>query len=323
MNKSVSKSAKAVGITEKMAISIAYVLLVLVILFSTWLHHIHPEVLRVPDVMNVSAWQNPTFEETLIYKQMTPAQRDKIRAEGVTDGVDLYTVFSNDIFMMLLGLLCFFHMTRHYSAWLASCFFIGSFVFTGLEESVWIIGGRILGGTFSVPAGGLFTGTYWFAKGGFWFFETPITACIGWFIFAHTCVFAVGKLFPNLSLLPRASIGGLIAMGLDLWTDPVQTAPELMNWIWASGDALIILGIPFYNFFGWFLMIFLFHIAWDNLPRMEEKWGRNRTTSIFFIFCICGGFFMAAFLLIVSILGIGSLLSLLGVTEAVHFPSGW
>ena len=43
-----------------------------------------------------------------------------------------------DLFTILLGWICFRHANKYFGFWMASCFLIGSFVFTGLEESMWI-----------------------------------------------------------------------------------------------------------------------------------------------------------------------------------------
>ena len=302
---------------------VMYGVLILVIIFSTWLHHVHPEVLRVPSVTDVSSWQNPTFEQTLLYERMTPGERVQVRAKGLTDGLDLSVIISNDVFMLLVGLICFAHAARHFSPWMASCFFIGSFVFTGMEESIWILFGRFLGGSIVIPAGGTLYGTYWFTKGGLWFIETPIVACLGWFAIAYSFVYVAGKVFPNMGLWGRAALGGLLAMGTDLWQDPVQTSPELMNWIWAKGDAFLFFGIPLYNFVGWFLLIFVFALLWETLPRMEAAWGRSKTNVVFFGTCIGGSFAVAVFILVVSLFGIGTILEVLGATQSIQIPPGW
>ena len=300
-----------------------YVVLALVILFSTWLHHLHPEVLGVPSVTDVTTWKNPAFEQTLLFERMTPSERDLVRAEGLTDCQDLSVIISNDVFMILVGLICFAHAARHFSPWMASCFFIGSFVFTGLEESIWILFGRFLGGLMVIPVGGTLYGTYWFTKGGLWFIETPIVACLGWFAIAYSFVYVAGQVFPKMGLWGRAALGGLLAMGTDLWQDPVQTSPELMNWIWAKGDALLFFGIPVYNFLGWFLLIFAFAVLWETLPRMEAAWGRPRANTVFLGTCIAGSFAVAVVILVVSLFGFGTILELLGATQSIQIPRGW
>jgi len=135
----------------------AYVLLLLVIILSTYLHHYRPEILSVPDNMNVSAWQSPTFEQTTISDRVTVTERQKILTEGIPNGNNLIAMAIGDLFVIILGWWCFRHARKHYGFWMASCFFIGSFVFTGLEENSWILIGRYFGGTVSLPPGALST----------------------------------------------------------------------------------------------------------------------------------------------------------------------
>lgn len=301
---------------------VAYGLLILTILLSTYLHHCQPQILRVPDNRDPANWRNPALEQTLLADGLTADGRARFLNEGVPLGDNLPAQFAADLFAVFLSWICFIHARRHFGFWMASCFLIGSFVFTGLEESLWILSGRFLGGMVNNPLGETAYGTYWFTRGGFWFLETPVVACLGWFFIAYTCVLTAGKVFPKMGLLGRAAIGGLIAVGIDLWMDPIQTAPVIMAWVWGKADFLLLFGIPHYNFLGWFLLIFLFAAIWEKLPAMEEKHGRPAATTrfIWIILTVPFGilFFIWAWLFI-----LGSLLSLLGVEQTVHIPCGW
>jgi hypothetical protein len=309
--------------------AIAFGLLLLVILGSTYMHHFQPQVLQVPSNTDIASWTNPAFENTVIYERMTDGAKEKLLSEGVPGGDQLIAQFLGmDLLTILLGWICFRHARKYCGFWMASCFLIGSFVFTGLEESMWILLGRFNPETTSSPLGEPVYGTYWFTKGGFWFFETPVTACIGWFFLAYSCVLVAGKVFPRMGLLGRATVGGLIAMGIDLWLDPIATSPETMNWlgamswVWAKGDVLLVFGIPHTNFIGWFLLIFLFAIFWENLPRFEERWGRARATLIFYGIIFCTEIAILIFFMIwIAILG--SLFASMGIEQAVTIPKGW
>ena len=79
-------------------------LLILLILISTWLHHLHPEVLRVPSATDVSARKNPTFEQTLLYERMTPEERERVRAGGVFFGACLVGAFAVAVFILVVSL---------------------------------------------------------------------------------------------------------------------------------------------------------------------------------------------------------------------------
>jgi hypothetical protein len=307
---------------QKGFIWMTYAVLILVIAVSTYLHHFQPQVLSVPSNLDVSTWKNPTFEQTAIYDRMTEDERRKARAEGIPDGGSLGAQIATDIFMIIVGLFCYRHSRIHYGFWMASCFLIGSFVFTGLEESVWILFGRFWGGTLNLDPGGVLFGTYWFSKGGLWFVETPLVACLGWYAIAYSCVWVAGKVFPTMGLWPRAAVGGLIAMITDLWADPVATSPELMNWVWAKGDFFLFFGIPFYNFVGWFLLIFLFAVFWESLPLMEMKWGRQKASACFMAVCTGGAFVTALFIYVFWFVLAGGIASLAGM-QPYQLPTGW
>lgn len=295
--------------------------LIAAILFFSWLHWVHPEILRVPSNSNVASWQNPTFEETLTYKRMTPEERAKVLAEGVP-GADLWTVVFQDFAAVIVALLCFMHARKHWGDWMAYTFLLGSFIFTGLQESIWILWGRFTGSASCPGLGEIVAGTYWFPKGALWFFETPVFACIGWFYLAYTCVWVAGTVFPKAGLVGRAAIGGLIAMGFDLWQDPVVVSPELMLWVWAKQDVIHLWGIPQSNFAGWFFLIFVFAILWEQLPRWEAKWGRAKATGNFFLILVFCDFAILGSLAALSYL-LRATLIFLGFEHTVVWPQGW
>ncbi|MEW6441741.1 MAG: carotenoid biosynthesis protein [bacterium] len=304
---------------------IAYGLLLATILLSTYAHHLRPDLLNVPSNREIASWRNPALEETTLADRMTPEQRALLLSEGVPQSTSLGSLLFGDILSLALGWLCFVHARRHYGFWMASCFLVGSFVFTGLEESMWILLGRF--GSFgSVNAVNAFgepvCGTYWFTKGVLWFLETPVTACVGWFYIAYACVLVAGKVFPRMGLLGRATVGGLIAMGIDLWMDPVVTSPEMVSWVWAKGDVFLFFGIPHTNFVGWFLLIFLFAIFWEKLPGMEQKWGRPKATALFFLGLFATEIGILVFFLVWMPV-LGKILSAAGTEHAVRIPEGW
>ncbi|MDD4340101.1 MAG: carotenoid biosynthesis protein [Syntrophales bacterium] len=300
-----------------------YMILFLVIALSTYLHHAYPSILSVPSNRDVTTWKNPTFEQTMLYERMTEVERQKVRSEGVPDGGSLSVQFAVDLFMVLVSWFCYRHARDNHGFWMASCFFIGSFIFTGLEESLWILSGRYLGGLTYLPPGGVLFGTYWFTKGGFWFIETPLVACLGWFAIAYSCVWVAGKVFPRRGYWGRAAVGGLIAMGLDLWGDPVATSPELMNWVWAKGDFFLLFGIPSYNFIAWFLIIFVFAVFWEKLPEMERKWGPRKAWWRFFALCTTSTLFLAVFIYFSWFVLASRLFLLTSAASPLIIPLGW
>jgi len=203
-------------------------------------------------------------------------------------------MFLLDLVPVGLAWLCFHHAWRRLGLYRAMIFLAGSFFFTGLEESMWILLGRYhneieaaLGGpgleaaAFGERAAEV-EGTYYFTRGFFWFIETPVLACLGWFFVAYSCVYAAGLLIPRARGLWRAALGGLLAVNLDLWLDPVQTHESLKSWVWVSQDMINIFSIPLSNFMGWFLLIFLFAMLFEKLPRMTGKLGPYKAAACFY-----------------------------------------
>jgi hypothetical protein len=207
---------------------------------------------------------------------------------------DLPTMFLLDLIPIGLAWLCFRHAWKRLGLYRAMIFLGGSFVFTGVEESMWILIGRYhsqiqaaLGGPTAQaavmgPGSVAMQGTYYFTRGFFWFLETPVMACLGWFFVAYSCVYVAGILLPRAHVLWRAGLGGLLAVDLDLWLDPVQTSATFKSWVWVSPDAINIFSIPLSNFLGWFLLIFLFAIVFERLPAMEKKWGPAKAAVFFY-----------------------------------------
>ena len=306
---------------DRKFVMIAYTCLILAIILFTYLHHFQPQVLNVPSNTDVSSWVNPSFEHTCIYDRMTGQEKDKILAEGIPGATVSYFVFL-DISALLVALLCYFHCRKHYGLWMATCFLVGSFIFTGMQESMWILFGRFTGMSAMQGINEQVYGTYWFTKGGLWFIETPVAMCLGWFYVAYGCVWMAGKAFPKSSLLMRAIIGGLRAMIVDLWMDPVATSPENMTWVWATGDFVRLFGIPHTNFMGWFFLIFCFAIFWEWLPRWEKLWGRARATGVFFLTLIVTEVAILAFMFPWCFL-LRTLLVLAGFDHGLQIPPGW
>jgi hypothetical protein len=231
-------------------------------LFFTVLHHCFPAVLDVPGNQGIPY-------------------------------ADYGSMFILDLIPLVLGWLCFHHAWRRLGIYRAMIFLGGSFVFTGLEESMWILLGRYsqeLQAAFPSSQDAMLhsgshdvSGTYYFTRGFFWFIETPVLACVGWFFVAYSCVYISGLLIPGARILWKATLGGLLAVNLDLWLDPVQTHETFKSWIWAEQDVINIFSIPLSNFMGWFLLIFLFAIVFHRLPGMVRKRGPGRAALYFYL----------------------------------------
>jgi hypothetical protein len=226
-------------------------------LFFTLLHHAFPEVLDVPSIAGV--YMN-----------------------------DKAGMFVMDVGVMGLAWMCFRHAWRRIGLYAATIFLAGSFVFTGIEESMWILLGRWSGiAPAVIPAasgeGLVANGSYYFTRGFFWFLETPVTACLGWFFLAYSTVYMAGIILPRAWVVARAALGAFLATNVDMWVDPVQTHPRYTSWVWLTPPGgLLLFGIPLTNFIGWFLLIFLFAILFERLPGLVKRRGLYAGSLIFF-----------------------------------------
>jgi len=92
---------------------------------------------------------------------------------------------------------------------------------------------------------------------------------MGWFIVsASSFVLFHDVLLPRSRTLAAALFAGLFAVDLDLMIDPVASSNRL--WIWI-GPSLSFMGIPLYNYVGWFLMIFLYDIIiWNTVIAFRQ-----------------------------------------------------
>jgi uncharacterized membrane protein len=218
---------------------------------STLIHYLAPWIFQVPSVHPAYLSTSPTIELIVM-----------------------------DIGSLVVALLLFNHSYHKYGLWRSLLFFSGSFIFTGLEEAMWILSGRF----------GLVFPSYFFTRGGLWFFEVPFYTCIGWYVVAYACVFLAEKILLNRNFMLHAALGAFLAMDLDLWTDPVMVnlwrasaiPADSGMWFWNMEHTLKFFGIPFMNFFGWFLVIFLFAILWKVVPHRVDKWSYRKTTLIFY-----------------------------------------
>ncbi|MHA1264854.1 MAG: carotenoid biosynthesis protein [Candidatus Helarchaeota archaeon] len=236
---------------DKIFLLIVFSFLGICITISTIIHDIYPWIFQVPSVA-----------PPVLYGTLT------------TD------VILTDCGAIFAAAIVFRYSYKKDGLWRSILFLTGSFIFTGFEEAMWILSGRF----------GLTFPTYFFSRGGLWFFEVPLYTLIGWYVIAYSCVFLSKKLLSNRTHLFQAILGAGLAVSFDLWTDPVMVnlyhasivPANAGMWVWLMSDTLLIFGIPFMNFLGWFLIIFLFAIIWEVVPDKKREWGFWKTTTIFY-----------------------------------------
>lgn len=239
--------------SERKTILSVAALLCATVLVSTVLHHAFPGVFDVPS-------------------------NDGVPYSG------LPAMLLMDLVPVLLAGLCFAHAWLRLGPYLATMFLAGSFFFTGLEENVWIFIGRYIHLLAQAsPELGSGAGTYYFTRGGLWWFEIPVYICLGWFFIAYSCVHVSNLLLRGRGIAARSALGGFLAMNFDLWLDPVQTHPAWQSWVWLTNEPVRVLSIPLTNFAGWFLLVALFALVFDRLPGMLERLGPGRAARRFFL----------------------------------------
>lgn len=168
------------------------------------------------------------------------------------------TAIVAEVGAFLIAGLVFFGLFKRYGLTVASFFLIGSILWTTPLETLGISTGSY---SYSAFAGSLFPGY----RGYFvWIGIVPLWIEMGWFIVsASSFMIFHDVLLRKSRTITAAFLAGLFAVDLDLMIDPVASSSRL--WVW-TGPSLNILGIPIYNYVGWFIMIFLYDvIIWNTV----------------------------------------------------------
>jgi len=195
-----------------------------------------------------------------------------------------------EAFVYILAAVCLYHGVKKFGRWKTLLFFFGSFFYTGFEENIMIISGRVMPDLiFGFPK------TYAFNYNNYtlWIMAVPIVVFTAWFVIAYSAVH-IGSYIFKTSFVKQAAFGGLLAMEMDMMIDPIAVRYNWWGWfaepnqaIWILGDPNLEVpisnGIPFSNFLGWFMLIFLFAIYWKKITNKEEKWGVRKCIIIFFL----------------------------------------
>lgn len=157
----------------------------------------------------------------------------------------------------------FLGLKKRYGWTVASFFLLGSILWTTPLETLGISTGSY---TYSSFVGTLFPGYPGYFV---WVGIVPLWIEMGWFIVsASSFMIFHDALATRSKTLIAALFAGLMAVDLDLMIDPIASSNRL--WVWI-GPSLSILGIPLYNYVGWFLMIFFYDIIiWNTVIAFRE-----------------------------------------------------
>ncbi|MDD5222914.1 MAG: carotenoid biosynthesis protein [bacterium] len=241
---------------------------------NTYLHYIAPGILRVP-------------QETDLPRFLWPFP--PLEEPG--------TYF--------LGFLCGYHCLHRRGLWQLMLFLSGSFLITGIQENIWILSGRF----------GLTPPTYYFSNMGIlWFLEIPVSVCVGWFVFAYSCVYISEVVFGPQKRLLNAFVGAFLAMNIDLYMDPLASHHLNHSWTWLMENTFLIFSIPLTNFLGWFGLIFIFALLWEKTGDWAKEIGYRRATLRFFLLIPILDIFLFALLYLSWIFIINPLLGGINLT---------
>jgi bisanhydrobacterioruberin hydratase len=94
-----------------------------------------------------------------------------------------------------------------------------------------------------------------------WVGLVPLWVELGWIIVALSLFMLLREvLLPRQGPLVRALVVGLLAVNIDAMIDPIAVANRL--WVWL-GPSYYVLGVPFYNWMGWFLLVFFYTFTFE------------------------------------------------------------
>ncbi len=250
---------------------------------------------------------DPEFLERLFYpiKYLDTINASQIIYEGL---------------VYILAAICIYHGFKTFGRWKTLLFFFGSFLYTGFEECIMIVSGKV----FSSGAIPDFPETYAFNYENYtlWILAVPLVVYVAWFVVAYSAVHIAGYIFKS-DFVKQAALGGFIAMEMDMMIDPIAVRYSWWGWfagadeaIWILGDPNMSptpdLGIPISNFLGWFMLIFIFAIYWKQITDKGERWGTRKTVIIFLLGLIP--------LLIATVIVVGGITILLTPLNGVYFP---
>lgn len=182
---------------------------------------------------------------------------------------------------MVLGFVALLHGKKTMGIEKTLLFFESAMIFSGFEETYWILSGRF--GT---------TKIYYFAHGGLWFFEIPVYTYIAWYLICYCGYMIVKYLFPRLRTAGVAAMVAAFGTCWDIWLDLsvcnqhlVSSIPDM--WIWFDAPGISLFGIPILNFAGWFGVIFMIVYVFDKKLRSEEQLSKKSVGHYFLYLAIC------------------------------------
>jgi uncharacterized membrane protein len=144
----------------------------------------------------------------------------------------------------------------------AAYFLAGSVLWTSIIENLGVLDKSYTYYTYA----GIFNSQY--PGYLFWVGQVPLWIELGWVIVALSLfVLFHDVLLPGRNPFLQAACAGLVAVNIDLVIDPVAVANNLWQWI---NPSVYVLGVPIYNWVGWFCLIFFYDLLF-NYTILQSK----------------------------------------------------
>jgi uncharacterized membrane protein len=137
----------------------------------------------------------------------------------------------------------------------AAYFLAGSILWTSVIENLGVIDKSYTYYTYAGLFGPNYPGYF------FWVGQVPLWIELGWVIVAISLFVLFHEvLLPGRNPFLQAACAGLFAVNIDLVIDPVAVANNLWQWV---NPSINVLGVPIYNWVGWFCLIFFYDLLFN------------------------------------------------------------
>lgn len=173
-----------------------------------------------------------------------------------------YIPVGAEIGTLILAVIAGYAGSKIYGKEKAAFFLAGSILWTSIIENLGVIEKSYTYYTYAGLFGPGYPGYF------LWVGQVPLWIELGWVIVAISLFVLFHEvLLPGRSPILQAALAGLFAVNVDLVIDPVAVANNLWQWI---NPSLYFLGVPIYNFFGWFCLIFFYDLLF-NYTVLQQK----------------------------------------------------
>lgn len=183
---------------------------------------------------------------------------------------------------ILLTILLSYGSVRVYGTTKTALFIGGAVLWATIVENI-----GVLEGAYSYTG---YAGTLFSSYPGYflWVGLVPLWVELGWIVVMLSLFLLLREvLLPGWSPIARALLAGLLAVNVDAIIDPIAVANRL--WLWLD-RSYYTLGVPFYNWAGWFLLVFFYTLTFEYtvirqsnmvfFGRLERLFARNVDGSV-------------------------------------------